>query len=86
MERGYGSLKTKVYTESDYKPPLKPPDVPQLSRILLDHLDLEMDLDIDFPHNNRNKTRKILYPECIGIIFLMFRKVKIVMVNLIEFF
>ena len=52
----------------------KPPDIPQLSRILLDLLDPEMNLDMDYSHNIRNKTGKILYPECIGIIFLMFSK------------
>ena len=75
---------TPTYTDSICRHSSKPPDKQnsQLTRILLD---LEMNLDTDNPHNIRNKTRKILYAECIGIIFLMFRKVKIVIVNLIEF-
>ena len=48
------------------------------------------DIDLNKDHQHReistgDKTRKILYPECIGIIFLTFRKIKIVTVNLIEF-
>ena len=48
--------KSLHYAESDYRPPPKLPDIPKFSRILLD---LEADLDMDYPHSIRDKPEKI---------------------------
>ena len=50
------------------------------------------DIDLNKDHFSKvnsvsigNKTRKTLYSECIGMLFLMLREIKIVKANLIEF-
>ena len=58
-----------------------------MSRIILI---LDTDLNKDHFHkqnsaNVGNKTRRTLYSECIDMIFLTFREIKIVKTNLIEF-
>ena len=85
------SKKISPYINQIYRPLPKPPDIPKLSRILLDLLDLEMDLDMNYPHNIRDKPEKLGINWKITIsrmhmhnIFNVI-KIKIVIVNLVEF-
>ena len=58
-----------------------------MSRIIL-ILDTDLNMDPFYKWNSvsiGNKTRRTLYSECMGMIFLTFREIKILKANLIEF-